>query len=159
MPSRFLYFSFSLCCAARIASAQLGEGAEQPGNWDLADAPPFSFTTAMSLATPGFPVASTSYTIDLPLSGQPGIECRASNGFGGSQRTVWLRFSNTIQNVNSASLTCGGMPFLSYNGNTASVIFFGGGCDGQYITVTLNGVTDTYGQTLTTASVTFGLLV
>jgi len=103
------------------------------------------------------------FEINLPLSGNPGIECRSSDGSGGAgSHTILFYFGNQISSVNNASVSCGSVTSFGLNGNPTNscfVQFSGGSCNQQYVTVTLTGVHDSYGQTLASASVTVGLLL
>jgi hypothetical protein len=56
-------------------------------------------------------------------------------------------------------VTCGTVTFRGANGNPISVEFDGTGCNQQYVTVTLSGIQDSYGQTFASASVVVGLLL
>ena len=56
-------------------------------------------------------------------------------------------------------LPSGTVTFRGSNGNPISVEFNGAGCNQQYVTVTLSGIQDAYGQTLSSASVVVGLLL
>jgi hypothetical protein len=131
-------------------------------------APPLVLNSATSLAihpgpNPPFPPTILPFEINLPLSGNPGIECRSSDGSGGAgSHTILFYFSNQISSVDNASVSCGSVTSFGLNGsntNSADVQFNGGSCNQQYVTVTLTGVHDTYGQTLASASATVGLLL
>jgi hypothetical protein len=123
--------------------------------------PPLVLNSATSLATHGLPNHPQRFSINLPLSGNPGIECRSSDGIGGNgSHIIEFTFNNAISSVDSAVTTCGSITSTGLDGsNTYAVRFAGGACNQQYVTVTLSGVHDTYGQTLASASVTVGLLL
>ena len=109
-------------------------------------------TSAVSRKTHG----TGSFDIPLPLTGQPGIECRT----GASGHTFVLTFTNPV-NAGSASVTSGtgtvaGSP--SFAGNTM-IVNLTGVTDVQRITVTLSGVTDTSGQMLPTTPVSANILL
>jgi hypothetical protein len=56
-------------------------------------------------------------------------------------------------------VSCGTVTFRGSNGNPISVEFNGAGYNQQYVTVTLSGIQDSYGQTLASTSVVVGLLL
>jgi hypothetical protein len=100
---------------------------------------------------------TSPHSIDLPLTGAPGIECR-----DGSDYTIVFTFSNTLDSVGDASSTCGtasgvidGSDAHKYNVTLTGV----GGCNAQYITITLTNVNDTLGNNVGSVSVTMGLLI
>jgi fibronectin-binding autotransporter adhesin len=138
---------------ARIVNGRLDIGAFEVGL--------LMFNSATSLAIHG-PNQPQPFAINLPLSGNPGIECRSSDGVGGDgSHIIEFTFSNAISSVDGVSTTCGpvtGIQLDSSNG-ALDVIFDGSACNGQYVTVTLTGVHDAYGQMLASASVTVGLLL
>jgi plastocyanin len=93
-------------------------------------------TSAVSRKVHG---AAGPFDIALPLSGNPGVECRSSGG----NHTLVFTFSNNVT-AGSASVTAGtgsvsGSP--SFAGNTMTVNLTGV-ADIQQITVKLSGVTD-----------------
>ena len=103
---------------------------------------PLAMNSVVSRKTHG---AAGDFDISMPLSGQPGVECRNS---GGDHLLVYT-FSNPVTG-GSASVTSGsgsvsGSP--TFSGNTMSVALTGV-TDQQQITVTASGVTDSFGQTL-----------
>jgi hypothetical protein len=100
--------------------------------------------------------AAGNFDIDLPLTGEPGVECRDSGG----NHTVVLTFSNPTVSGN-ATVTSGtgstaGEP--AFNGNTMTVNLTGV-ADMQTLVVTLTGVTDSSAQVLPETSVPLKLLV
>jgi hypothetical protein len=123
-----------------------------------------SFAYHVVPPNPPFPPTFIPVEIDLPLSGNPGIECRNSDigpAAGGvpGRHNIFFYFSNHIASIANASASCGPVTFFGTNGNPISVEFDGNACNGQYVTVTLNGLQDDYGQTLGSASVVVGLLL
>lgn len=105
---------------------------------------PTQLTTTVSLKTHG---TAGNFTINLPLSGQPGIECRTGGANG--NHTLVFTFSNNITS-GSASVTSGtgsvaGNP--TFNANTMTVNLTGV-TNQQTLTVTLSNVTDSFGQVL-----------
>ena len=99
-----------------------------------------------------------SYDIDLPLSGEPGVECRS--GGQNADHTIVVTFSNDVVSGN-ASVTAGtgsvsGSP--AFNSNTMTVNLTGV-ADIQQITVTLNNVMDSFAQVLADTTVTMNVLM
>jgi plastocyanin len=114
---------------------------------------PFQLTTAVSSKIHG---AAGTFGIPLPLSGEPGVECRSTGG----NYTLGFTFSNDVT-AGSASVTAGigsvsGSP--SFAGNQMSVNLTGVS-DLQKITVTLSGVMDTSAQVLPDTMVSMNMLI
>ena len=85
------------------------------------------------------------FDVNLPLTGNPGVECRSTGG----DYTFVFTFSNNVVSGN-ASVTGGtgstsGSPTFSGNTMTVNLV---GVTDDQQITVTASGVMDSFGQTL-----------
>ena len=103
---------------------------------------PLQLTSVVSRKMHG--IAGT-FDVNLPLSGNPGVECRNTGG----DHVFVFTFSNNIASGN-ASVT-GGTGSISgsptFSGNTMTVNLTGVD-DDQQITVTATGVMDTFGQTL-----------
>ena len=115
-------------------------------------AAPLQLTTAVSRKTHG---GAGDFDIALPLSGEPGVECRSSGG----ANTLVYSFSNTVVGGN-ASVTIGtgsvaGSPSFAANTMTVNLT---GVVDVQKITVTLSGVTDNQGQVLPDTIVNMNVL-
>jgi hypothetical protein len=92
----------------------------------------------------------------LPLTGQPGVECRSSGG----AHTLVFSFSKSVVSGN-ASVTSGignvsGSP--TFSGNTMTVNLTGV-TNIQTITITLSGVTDIFSQVLPNTQVNMGVLI
>ncbi len=95
------------------------------------------------------------FDIDLPLAGEPGLECRNGNG----NHTIAVTFSNPPASGN-ASVTNGigsvaGSP--TFNGNTMT-IHLTGVTDVQKIAVTLSNVIDGFSQVLPDTAVSVNML-
>ena len=99
------------------------------------------------------------FAIDLPLSGSSGVEDRS----GGPNKKFYvaMTFNNNITSVGSATTTCGGVATWSISGPTVTFNLVGvaHGCNQSDITITANDVMDDMGNTLSSASVTMGLLL
>ncbi|HMJ05698.1 MAG TPA: S8 family serine peptidase [Chthoniobacterales bacterium] len=95
-----------------------------------------------------------TFDIPLPLSGEPGVECRSA-----AFHTVVFTFNNPVVS-GSASVTSGtgSAAAPSFSGNTMTVAL-NGVTDVQKITVTLSGVTGSVGQVLPATSVSMNMLV
>src|SRR5438105_6790127 len=97
-----------------------------------------------------------TFDINLPLSGEPGVECRSS---GGNYMQVYTFDNNVVSG--SAAVTSGtgnvsGSP--SFSGHTMTVNLTGV-TDVQRITVTLTGVTDEFSQVLPPTAVNMNVLI
>ena len=113
---------------------------------------PLQLTTAVSRKMHG---AVGPFDINLPLTGEPGVECRSSGG----NHTLVFTFNNNVASGN-ASVTSGigsvsGSP--TFSGNTMTVNLTGVS-DVQKITVTLSGVTDTLAQSMPDTAVSLNIL-
>ena len=114
---------------------------------------PLQLTAAVSRKTHG---SAGTFDVNLPLSGEPGVECRNSNG----NHTFVFTFSTNVVS-GSASVTGGtgsvsGNPIFS--GNTMTVNLRGV-TDVQKITVTLSDVTSSTSQVLPDTSVSANMLI
>jgi hypothetical protein len=99
------------------------------------------------------------FAIDLPLSGSSGVEDRS--GRPNKKFYVAMTLNNNITSVGSATTTCGGVATWSISGPTVTFNLVGvaHGCNESDITITANDVMDDMGNTLSSASVTMGLLL
>ena len=112
-----------------------------------------SLTSAVSRKTHG---SAGVFDIPLPVTGEPGIECRSSNG----RHTLVFTFSSNVVS-GSAAVTAGtgslvGSP--TFSGNTMTVNLTGV-TDVQKITVTLSDVTSSTSQVLPDTSVSANMLI
>ena len=97
------------------------------------------------------------FDLDLPLTGEVGIESRAGNGKG----EIVFTFNNNVIGASGATSTCGKVGAVTVDPEDAhslTVSLNQLGCNHNTMTVTLSGVTDEAGNTLDSASVTFGVL-
>ena len=114
---------------------------------------PLQLLSAVSRKTHG---AAGVFDVDLPFSGEPGVECRN----GGGDYTMVITFNN-IMVSGSASVTSGigsvaGSP--GFSGNTMTVELTGV-ADAQRIIVTLTGVTDNSAQVLPDTPISMNMLI
>jgi hypothetical protein len=111
---------------------------------------PIQLTSAVSRKMHG----NTNFDINLPLAGEPGVECRS-----GSNHTLVFTFTTNVVSgsaaVTSGSGTAGA---ASFAGNTMTVPL-SGVADQQKITVTLNNVTSSSAQVLPATSVSMNCLL
>jgi len=117
--------------------------------------PALQVTLAVSRKTHG---SAGTFDIPLPLSGNPGVECRT--GGATNDYTQVFTFTNNVVSGN-ASVTSGignvsGPP--TFSGNTMTVNLTGV-ADAQTLTVTLSGVTDEFSQVLPDTPVSVNMLI
>jgi len=102
-----------------------------------------------------------TFGVDLPLTGNPGIECR-SGGMNGDY-TLVFSFASTLTTVGGASVTSGsGLVAISgIDSNDAHnyIINLTGVTTAQYITIGLSNVADSVGHFSNSISVSMGVLV
>jgi hypothetical protein len=97
------------------------------------------------------------WDIDLPLTGG-GIEDRRS---AHNKFALYFVFNNNLASVGSATTTCGTVASFGVDedeANQAEVDIVNAACNASEVTVTVNDLVDTDGNTLASASITFGLL-
>jgi hypothetical protein len=115
--------------------------------------PAVQLVSAVSTKTHG---GAGSFNVNLPLTGEPGVECRSSGG----NHTLIFTFNNSIVS-GSASVTTGVGSVSespSFAGNTMTVTLTGV-ADVQKIGVTLSNVTDTFAQVLPNAAISVNMLI
>ena len=98
-----------------------------------------------------------TFDLDLPLSGEIGIESRSANG----KSEILFQFNNNVTAVGSATTTCGKLGKISVDPADSHNVLVRLNeivCDQTEVTVTVNAITDDQGHTLDSASVTFGVL-
>ena len=114
---------------------------------------PLQLISAVSRKTHG---GAGDFDIDLPLTGEPGVECRN----GGGTHTFVITFDNPMvsgnASVTSGTGTVAGSP--TFSGNTMTVNLTGV-TDVQQITVTLSNVTDAFSQVLPDTALSMNVLV
>ena len=110
-------------------------------------------TGAVSRKTQG---GAGTFDINLPLSGEPGVECRT----GAGNYTQVFTFDNNVVSgsaaVTSGTGTVSGSP--TFSGNTMTVNL-SGVADVQTVIVTLSGVTDEFSQVLPPTPVSMNVLI
>jgi hypothetical protein len=99
--------------------------------------------------------AAGAMDIPLPLTGEPGVECRSSGG----NHTLVFTFSNDIVSGNvSVTGGTGAVAARTVAGKTLNIDLTGV-ADAQQITVTLSDVTDVFSQVIPSATVAMKTLV
>ena len=100
--------------------------------------------------------AAGPFDISLPLTGEPGVECRSSAG----NHTLVFTFNNNVvggsASVTSGTATISANPTFVGNAITVNLT---GVADAQKITVTLSNVTDEFGQLLPNTAVSMNMLI
>lgn len=97
-----------------------------------------------------------TFDIDLPLTGQPGVECRNTGG----DHTLVFTFSTGVV-AGSATLTAGSGSVAggaTFTGHTMTVELTNV-ADEQKLAVKLQGVTDVFGQVLPDTTVNVNMLI
>jgi hypothetical protein len=99
------------------------------------------------------------WDIELPFDGS-GVEDRS----GGKNQgyALYFVFSNDLASVASATTSCGTITFFGVDPNVANqaeVDLTGVNCNASDITVAVSGIVDINGNSLDSASITFGLLI
>lgn len=100
--------------------------------------------------------AAGVFDINLPLIGQPGIECRNSGG----DHTLVFTLNNTM--VGGSAMVASGLGSVAGNPTFSGhdvVVELTGVADLQTIAVTLHGLTDNFAQVLPDTTVTMKVLV
>ena len=95
------------------------------------------------------------FDVDLPLTGEPGVECRN----GGGNLTVVVTFTNTMVSGN-ASVTggTGNVAGTTFSGNTVTTNMTGV-ADVQRLTLTLSNMTDSFAQVLPDTTLDVNILI
>jgi phage baseplate assembly protein gpV len=101
------------------------------------------------------------FDVDLPTSGNPGIECRSAGANDGY--TLVFKFATNLQNVDGASVTSGSGSVLSSNIDSSDtrnyIVNLTGVTNAQVIVVSLTNVTDTSGNFSNTVSGQMAVLI
>ena len=116
---------------------------------------PLAITAAASRKMHG---AAGTFDVNLPLTGEPGVECR-TGGVGGNYTLVFVFNNNVVSgNVSVTGGTGGVSGNPSFEDNTMTVNLTGV-IDVQRITVTLTGVSDEFSQVLPSTPVSMNVLI
>jgi hypothetical protein len=125
--------------------------------YDTGAPPPVQLKSVVSRKVHG---TAGAFDIDLPLHGG-GIECR-SGGANGDYQLVF-RFANTLTNVSAAKVTSGAGSIISSNIDSADahnyVVNLTGVNNAQRITVSLNNLTDSAGDSSAGIALSLGVLI
>jgi hypothetical protein len=102
------------------------------------------------------------FDVDLPLTGNPGIECRGGGANG--DYTIMFTFANTLTSVASASVTSGtgtvsSSSNIDRNDAHNYIVNLTGVTNAQVITINLGNVTDSVGNFSSAVSASMGVLV
>jgi photosystem II stability/assembly factor-like uncharacterized protein len=95
------------------------------------------------------------FDIDLPLTGAPGIECRDG------RLKVAFTFNHPIASVDEVTTSCGSVDQSLVDNSdptTFLVILTDAQCNTEYVTLTLTGIHDDEGNSLSATTVTLGTL-
>ena len=99
------------------------------------------------------------WNIDLPLDGS-GVECRG--GGAHHQYAIYFVFNNNLVSVGSATTSCGTVGSFEIPSdalNQVEVDIVNAFCNASEVTVAVNDLADDQGNTLSSASITFCLLL
>ena len=113
---------------------------------------PMQLTAAVSRKMHG---GAGTFDVNLPLAGEPGLECRSTGGI----HTLVFTFTNNVASGNAtvtSSTGVAGSPTFSANTMTVSLT---GVTNAQKVTVTLSGVTDVFSQVLANTDVSMNVLI
>jgi hypothetical protein len=120
--------------------------------------PPVQLTGAASRKIHG---NAGTFDVDLPLTGNPGIECRS--GGANNDYTIVFKFANSLTNVGSARVSSGTGATVSGNidPNDAHnfIVNLTGVTNAQTITITLSSVSDSSSNFSSSISASMSVLV
>ena len=153
------HITFGITAYVGQAATWMGDFARviaNAGRW--AHCLPLQLTSAVSRKSHG----GTPFNINLPLTGEPGVECRT--GGASQNHTLAFTFNSPVIGGNAvatSSLGAGngtvlGSPTFSNNTMTVNLT---GVTDQQKISVTLNNVTGAAGEVLPLVSVSMNMLI
>ncbi len=119
---------------------------------------PVPLSSVVSRKTHG---SAGTFDVDLPLTGNPGIECRS--GGGSNDYTLVFQFANPLTSVGGASVT-GGTGAVGSSGIDSSdarnyIVNLTGVTNAQIITVSLANVNDSAGNSSASVSASMGVLI
>jgi hypothetical protein len=128
-----------------------------------------STTESVRNAFLGVPLASgasrkvhgaTAFDINLPLTGNPGVECR-SGGAGNNYQLIFS-FANTLTSIGNASVTSGTGSVSSHMLDADQhkyIVNLTGVSNAQVITVSLTNVNDSSGNNSPSVPISMGVLL
>jgi hypothetical protein len=119
--------------------------------------PPLQLLSVASRKTHG---SAGTFDINLPLQGQPGIECRSGGTYAG--HSMVFTFTNPVINVGSVNISSGNAQlYATWLGSDTHEYWvdLSGVANAQTITVTLNNVTDSAGSVISNVSRSMGVLL
>ncbi len=121
-------------------------------------APPVTLSSVVSRK----PHASAgTFDINLPLTGNPAIECRSGGAHG--DYTIIFSFTNNLTGVGGAHVTQGtgsvSSSFIDSSDAHNYVVNLTAVTNAQYITISLSNVTDSAGNSRNTVSASMGILL
>ncbi len=101
-----------------------------------------------------------TFDVDLPMSGQPGIECRSGGANG--EHTIVFTFGDTLTQVDGATVTSGtgsvNNSMIDSADSHRYIVHLTGVANTQTITVTLTNVTDSAGDSSSGVSASMSVL-
>jgi autotransporter-associated beta strand protein len=128
------------------------DGANIDLNITSASGPALKVVSAVSRKTHG---TAGDFDIPLPLTGEPGVECRAGNG---TYKLVFTFNNDVVSGNASISFGTGRTASTTFAGNTMTANLTGI-ADVQKVTVTLSNVMDSFSQVLPDTPVNMNVLV
>ena len=149
---------YQLFTATGINDAgQIAVDAHQLSSTPISSAPSCSrhcqeLISAVSRKTHG---AAGVFDVDLPLNGSPGIECRS----GAAGHSLIFTFSNMVVSGNAALSGAADMAGQPIFDDRTMTVNLQNAQDRQTLTVSLSGVTDSFGQTMPATTVAMSLLL
>ena len=103
---------------------------------------------------------ATAFDINLPLTGNPGVECRS--GGASSDYELIFSFANTLTSVGNASVTSGTGSVSSHMIDADAhnyIVNLTGVSNAQVLTVSLTNVNDSAGNNSSSVPISMGVLV
>jgi hypothetical protein len=102
-----------------------------------------------------------TFDVDLPLTGNPGIECRSGGASG--DYTLVFTFANILSGVGGASVSSGTGSVASSNIDSSDahncIVNLTGVTNAQIVTVSLSNVTDSAGDSSPAVAGSMGVLI
>jgi len=137
------------------------DSATQVGTAPITENTLCASTTLARVTTRKIHGSAGTFDIDLPLAGNPGIECRS--GGANSDYTIVFTFANTLASVSGASVSSGAGTVSSsgIDGTDAHnyIVNLTGVTNAQMIAVSLTNVTDSVGNFSPAVAGSMGVLL